>query len=338
MKTDWDFDHVGLVVSDLDNVLDYYPSIGVGVNIGRLGPNATNPVPGAAEEELIPWTMTVYGKPRTNPPRPATAGRVNVNRVIANLQVGSLVIECIHGRPQGDGFNDDFFRGYGDGISHICFNVPDPEKETARLFKKGAADIMNLVRSGKIVENYLGTAKYGNIWLSFRPMPETWHRAWQAHNRAHPLASNWKFTGMGVATRDLDKAVEYYRYLGIAAFQPEVMLDSSASRSFKVHGLTGSVARARTRTAMVGSVAYQFAQTLEEETTYGECLRKRGEGAYSLDFTVDDLETETTRLTYRGIRVALSGKPRNGAAFAYFDTRAVGNMMVKLVQAGHPKI
>ena len=332
MNNDWDFDHVGLVVRDLDEVMAYYPSIGIGVNIGPLGNGAVWPVPGSPEEEPVPWTMTVYGKPRTERPRPTRPGVIPMNRVIANLQVGSLVIECIHGRPEGNGFNDDYFRDYGDGISHICFNVPDPEKETARLFKKGAEDIMSLVRSGKIVENYLGTAKYGNIWLSFRPMPEQSHRAWQAHNRAHPLVSAWQFRGMGVATRDLYKAVDYYRYLGIASLEPEVVVDTSSARGFKVHGLTGSAVKVRTRTAVVGSVAYEFAQTLEKETTFGECLSQRGEGAFSLDFTVDDLDKETAKLVYRGIKVVLSGKAKNGPAFAYFDTRAVGNMMVKLVE------
>ena len=84
---------------------------------------------------------------------------------------------------------------------------------------------------------------------------------------------------------------------------------------------------------MVGPVAYEFAQSLEKETTFGEFLTRRGEGAYSLDFMVDDLEKETARLVYRGIRVVLSGKTKDGSAFAYFDTRKVGNLMVKLVQA-----
>ncbi len=334
MKKDWEFDHIGLVVRDLDEVLAYYPSIGIGVNIGPLGNGAVWPVPSSPEEEPEPTTMTVYGKPSAERRRSTAEQRIYMTKIIGNLQVGSLVIECIHGRPNGDGFNDDFFRAYGDGISHICFNIPGPEKETARLFKKGAEDIMSLEHHGKIAENYVGTAKYGNIWLSFRPPAGEWHKAWQAHNRAHPLVSDWKFRGMGVATRDLDKAVKYYQYLGIATVQPEVMLDSSSSRGFKVHGLTGSVAKARTRTAMIGPTAYEFAQTLEKDTTYGECLSRRGEGAYSLDFTVNDLQKETARLTYRGIRVVLSGKTANGSAFAYFDTREVGNMMVKLVQAG----
>lgn len=329
VKKDWEFDHIGLVVRDLDEIMSYYPSIGIGVNIGPLGYGAVWPVPGSPEEEPVPWSMTVYGKPRPN--RPSRPWETGMNKVIANLQVGSLVIECIHGRPQGDGFNDDFFRAFGDGISHICFNVRDPEKETAALFEKGCEDIMSLVRSGKIVENYVGTARYGNIWLSFRPMPDQTHRAWQAHNRAHPLVSSWRFLGMGVATRDLDRAVEYYRDLGVVTFEPEAVLDSSAP-GFKVHGLTGCVARARIRTAILGPVAYEFTQTLEKETTFGECLSQRGEGAYSLDFAVDDLARETSRLVYRGIKVVLSGRTNSGDAFACFDTRKVGNMMIKLVQ------
>jgi hypothetical protein len=94
------------------------------------------------------------------------------------------------------------------------------------------------------------------------------------------------------------------------------------------------VARARTRVAMVGSIAHEFAQPLEKETIFGEFLTRRGEGVFSLDFMVDNLEKETARLTYRGVRVVLSGKAKDGSAFAYFDTRKVGNLMVKLVQAG----
>ena len=334
MKNDWRFDHVGLVVKELDEILAYYPQIGIGVNIGPLSPNATRPVPGSPEEEPAPSISTAYGKPSTERPVRNVGQRVTVNRIIDNIQVGSLVVECIRGRPDQSSFNDNFFKDYGEGISHICYNVPDPEGETSRIVKKGIEIIMNIERNGKIAENYLGTTKYGNIWLSFRPPPDKWHLAWQAHNRAHPLVSRWKFHGMGVATRDLDKAVEYYQFLDVAEFQPEVVLDSGSSRDFRVHGLTGSVARARTRTAMVDSVAYEFTQPLEKGTTYGEFLSTRGENAYSLDFTVDDLEKETAKLVYRGIRVVLSGKAKDGSAFAYFDTRNVGNLMVKLVQAG----
>lgn len=333
MKNTWEFDHVGMVVRSLAEISAYYPSLGIGVDIGPLGNGAVWPVPGSPEEERRPTKMTVFGKPFVDRPHSPTPAGVMVNNFIQNLQVGSLVIEGIMAHPGDDGMNDVFFRGYGEGISHICFNVPDPEKETAALVKKGCDIVMSLEQDGEIVENYLDTGKYGHIWLSFRPLPDKRHRDWQAHNRAHPLVSNWQFRGMGIVVCDLDGAVAYYRHLGIAAMQPEVMRDSSSSRSYKVHGLTGSVAKARTRVAVIGSVEYEFVQTLEKETTFGEFLSRRPEGAFSLNFMVNDLEKETARLAYRGVHVLLSGKPKDSRAFAYFDVRKVGNLLIKLVQA-----
>ncbi|MBN2239463.1 MAG: VOC family protein [Dehalococcoidales bacterium] len=332
MKNDWEFDHVGLVVSDLDEILTYYPSLGIGVDIGPLSPNAVWPVPGSPEEESKPTTMTVYGKPHV-PERHPVTGRVPVNRIIENIQMGNLVIECILGRPDGNGMNDDFFRDWGEGISHVCYNIPDPDGATDAMVKKGTGIIMSLESEGKIAENYVDTARYGAIWLSFRPPAGEAHKAWQAHNRAHPLTSKWKFYGVGVATGNIDEAVEYFTQLGVTEMGPEAVIDSSSSPEFKVHGLTGSAVNVRTRKAEIGSIVYELAQTLEKETTFGECLSKRGEGVYSLDFTVDNLEEETSRLVYRGVQVLFSGKSAEDKAFIYFDTRKVGNLMVKLIQA-----
>ena len=183
---------------------------------------------------------------------------------------------------------------------------------------------MSLEQEGKIIENYLETSKYGKIWLSFRPPAGKQHKAWQAHNRAHPLVSDWQFIGMGVATKDLDKAVEYYQSLGIAEVYPEEIFDNSS--------LPDSGVKARTRKVVVGTISYEFAQPLETEPIFGEFLTERGEGVYSLDFKVDNLEEEASRLRYRGVEVVLRGELESGDIFTYFDTRKVGNLMVKLVQ------
>lgn len=39
------------------------------------------------------------------------------------------------------------------------------------------------------------------------------------------------------------------------------------------------------------------------------------------------------RLVENGAHVALSATPETGGAFTYFDTREVGNAMIKLIQA-----
>jgi hypothetical protein len=56
-------------------------------------------------------------------------------------------------------------------------------------------------------------------------------------------------------------------------------------------------------------------------------------GVNDFIFTVDNLEKETAGLAAKGVPAVLSGNPKNGGAFAYFDTRKVGNMMMKLIQA-----
>jgi hypothetical protein len=62
-------------------------------------------------------------------------------------------------------------------------------------------------------------------------------------------------------------------------------------------------------------------------------LDSRGEGVVDIAFTVEDLEKEAATLIYRGIPAVLSGKPKNGPAFAYFDTRKnSGNIMIRLIQ------
>jgi alkylation response protein AidB-like acyl-CoA dehydrogenase len=55
-----------------------------------------------------------------------------------------------------------------------------------------------------------------------------------------------------------------------------------------------------------------------------------GRGATLMEQVIFNEEMAT--LIYRGIRVVLSGKDSNGQSFAYFDTREVGNLMVKLVE------
>ena len=87
------------------------------------------------------------------------------------------------------------------------------------------------------------------------------------------IASNWKFRGTGIAVNDMDKLVEYYQFLGLGTFQPEVMFDSSSIADFKVNGRPpDTVVKARTRKVQVGPVVYEFVQPLEGETIYKESL------------------------------------------------------------------
>ena len=312
MESNWELNHVGLVVRDWNRVLDYYQSLEIGISLG----------PQPVYMDLAgggPVTFFSYGKPHK------VRSRHKLYRYIdKDCQIGSLQLELTKNRKVAV-----------EGINHICFNVPDIKAETAKLVEKGCEIILSFEQDDTIIENYLDTRKFCNIILSLRCPSRKWEKTWKAHNMAHPLLSNWKFRGVGVAVRDLDKTVEYYQSLGIAEFQPEVTLDSSSFTYFKVDGKTpDTVVRARTRIARIGPVVYEFVQPLDGETIYKESLDCRGEGVNDMAFTVDDLDKEIARLAERGTRVILSGKPQTGSTFAYFDTHKFGgHTMIKLIQA-----
>ncbi len=312
MEGNWELNHVGMVVEDLDKAVDYYHSL----DMGTLLPDGPRP-PG---EERAPVSMLMYGKPIPSWSR------------VKHLMVGSLHLEVVQPPRLASGIhvNTDFLDNNGEGISHICFYVADIEGETAKLVEKGCQEVVLVERDGKVLENYLDTRKVGNIMLSLQPPADEKEIA----RKASHMAGNWKFRGAGVVVRDLDKAVDYYQSLDVATFQPEVMFDSSELTDLKVHGKTpDTTARARTRMLRIGPVELEFIQPLEGEAIHKEFLESRGEGISDIAFTVDDLDKETANLVDKGVPAILSGKPESGCAFAYFDIRKHGSTMLQLRQA-----
>jgi catechol 2,3-dioxygenase-like lactoylglutathione lyase family enzyme len=325
MEDRWEFSHVGLVVRDKDKVMEYYQSLGIGASVGPQPPGPALP----AAEKRPPVTILIYGEPvDIDLSRPAEENA----RWEGNLQIGSLQLEVLLTPPTF--FQWRYSEKGSEGISHMCFNVPEIKEKTAQLVEKGCQVVFSVEREGWIGENYLDTSKYGGVWLSMRPPKDDWFKEWEARRMAQSI-NNWKFRGVGLAVRDLDKAVAYYKSLGIGAFQPEVRFDSSSFDDFKVNGEpTNTTVKARKRMTQIGSLVYEFVQPLEGETIYTEALNSRGEGINDIIFTVEDLGKEVTELVGKGASVILSGKHRNDSAFAYIDTRrGGGNIMVRLIQA-----
>ncbi len=325
MKSDWELGHVGLVVRDWNDALGYYQSTGMGISVGPQVVNLDFQSGGPSKFFLNDKVPRISGGsgPGTlaaSKPKRGKESKPNTYKFMdKDCQVGSLLLEILQDRSIPY-----------EGITHLCFNVPDVDSETARLLEKGCEMVLSFTQGKKVCENYIDTREFGHVNVSFRPPVEKWEKAWTAHNLAHPLLSGWKFHGFGIAVRDIDKAVEYYESLDIAAFEAEAMLDSSSLENVESMGKT---VKARTRTAQVGPVAFEFAQPVEGDAIYGESLECRGEGISDMSFTVDDLEEETASLVRKGVPVVLRGKPQSGPEFAYFDTREFsGNIMVRLMQ------
>lgn len=332
MKDDWKLNHVGLVVRDWNVPMGYYQSTGMGVTVGpqivtrdfqELNAGPSN----AFFNREIPRINGGSGPGKPADPEPeGSAGRrpSTYTFMDKDCQVGDLLFEVLQDRTIPF-----------EGITHLCYNVPDPKAETAKLTEKGCGTVLSFTQGETILENYVDTRQYGHVIISFRPPVQRWEKEWTAHNMSHLSVSAWKFHGMGVVVRDMDKTVDYYALLDIAEFQAEGLLDSASVEAIEgVNGGTDSGIKAKTRSADIGPVVFEFVQPLEGEAIFGESLESRGEGVCNIAFTVADLGQEIGKLTQRGVRIAFSGTPKTGPAFAYFDTRdSSGNIMVKLIQA-----
>ncbi len=315
MQKDWVLSHIALHVKDMDAITSYYDSIGIGIHL------PIKPGPPPAPDARVPETLNLRFHKATGPAVGATPA--DAATFLTFSQIGTLNVEVTKRLKKDVEF-----------IHHVCFNVPDLYAESVPLVvEKGCEVPFLIVKDRLIEENHIDTTKFGGVILSLRPDPDGKRSEREKAARDRLELNGWTFRGLGIGVEDLDKAVEYYEYLGLGTFQPEGALDSGATADFKVNGeaSTGTV-KARTRTLQIGPMTYEFTQPLEGETIYRESLDRRGEGVNDFVFTVADLEEETAKLADKGVRVLQSGNPENDAAFAYFDTRKVGNMMMKLVQ------
>jgi len=329
MESHWEFNHAGIVLKDKNGFLQYFQSKGTGLSVGPQPLSVTQyHIKG---ESSVMMYRKLDGDPvtRSGPSHPPMAHTF----YDGECQIGSLQMECVEVPPGPGNFITEYLASKGEGINHLCFNVPHPEEETQKLLSRGC-DLMFSAKIGdQTIENYIDTRRFGDVIVSFRPPVGEWERAWRANNLAYPLVNDWEFRGVGVVVRDLDKTSEYYHSLGFVV-QPERRLDGDAIVDLKIAGqVPDTRIEARSRMVEIGSLLCEFVQPVKGETLYQDSLDRRDEGINSIVFLVDDLEKETSRLVERGTPVLLSGKPLEGDAFAYFDTRQVGNTMVKLTQA-----
>jgi catechol 2,3-dioxygenase-like lactoylglutathione lyase family enzyme len=309
----WEFNHSGVFARDLKKTIRYYRDLG-------LAPDLPPP-----ERTRNPGDKAVnieFGEPMDNTPTPGEF-------FLVLIYIGDLEFEILNAPktiPPGEALS------YREGINHFCISVPDIDAEADRLAGKGLRIIQDFKLNGVRMEDYLDTREHGNVLLSMRtPMTEE-----MKQRKAANAIIDWKFRGHTAVVKDLDKVVDFYRYLEIAEFRPEVTFDSETTADIQVYGRTPKRRmKARTRTARIGDRLFlELVQPVEADEIYRETLYRKGEGIIDITFTVDDLEKETKIMVEKGVSMIFSGKPENGSPFACFDTRQDGgDVIIKLVQS-----
>ncbi len=142
------------------------------------------------------------------------------------------------------------------------------------------------------------------------------------------MGNNWELAHVGVVVRDMDKTVEYYQSLGIATkIGPERTQDNKSLDAMVYGKPADPKYKIKIRAVQIGPLELLLNQPVEGESRQKDFLDSRGEGINHIAFTVDDLDSERTKLVEKGIPVMYEIKGN-----AYFDTRKFGNVVVQLLQ------
>lgn len=148
-----------------------------------------------------------------------------------------------------------------------------------------------------------------------RARPGLWDRAYQ----------------IGVVVRDLDKAQAFYERLGIGPFEEG---PSAHALRREIYGEEAPDAAVRGSLAKMGNIEFELLQPVSGNTIQAEFLERHGEGVVHICAFTDDLEADKEELVGRGCPVISEGWLSDGGHFAYFDTRAIGGLVLELFQTG----
>jgi methylmalonyl-CoA/ethylmalonyl-CoA epimerase len=133
MHEDWKFHHVGIVVRDKDNAIEFYKSLGIGPFTSFVGPSG-----------LSVTETKVLGK---------AAGHSFLE---CSTALGGSRVTIIQPLEGGESVYSEFFEKKGEGLHHIAFIVDDLDKEIASMAKMGCS----VIQSGTVMQNGKARSKY----------------------------------------------------------------------------------------------------------------------------------------------------------------------------------
>ncbi len=133
---------------------------------------------------------------------------------------------------------------------------------------------------------------------------------------------------LGYVVRNVEKACEFYEAIyGVGPFQviPDVDMGGAILRGKPVE------TRIKVALAKSDKVEIEFIQPLQGKNLYTEFLDAKGDGIHHLGFVVDDMNSWKAQFAARGFEPVFH-RDMGVMEFAYFDTSAVGGLMLELLQ------
>jgi methylmalonyl-CoA/ethylmalonyl-CoA epimerase len=140
-----------------------------------------------------------------------------------------------------------------------------------------------------------------------------------------PAALLTRIDHVGIAVRDLDKAIARYREVfGLQVAHQEVNEEQGVREAMLAVGDSDTYV--------------QLLAPLSDDSPIASYLDKRGEGIQQIAYAVDDIEAVDAALRERGVRL-LYDAPRGGTAGSrinFVHPRDMGGVLIELVEHAHP--
>lgn len=127
-----------------------------------------------------------------------------------------------------------------------------------------------------------------------------------------------KINHIGIAVKDLDQAIDFYRKLGLEVTSTEVV----ESQKVKIAFLP------------VGEVRLELLAATSEDSPITKFIEKKGEGIQHIAFHVDDVQSHIDNASENGIE-PIDNQPRQGAhetEIAFLHPKFTGGVLIEFCQ------
>ena len=138
---------------------------------------------------------------------------------------------------------------------------------------------------------------------------------------------------VGIACRDLSKAIELYRAtFGLEVVSREENEEQGVREAMLAVGPDAAI-------AVAGGPGYvQLLEPLRPDTPVGKFIARRGEGIHHVGYGVADITAAMAAIGGTGIRL-IDERPRHGsmgASIAFLHPADLGGVLTELVQFARP--
>ncbi len=127
-----------------------------------------------------------------------------------------------------------------------------------------------------------------------------------------------KINHIGIAVKDLDKAIEFYRKLGLEVSSTEVVESQKVKIAF----------------IPVGETRLELLAATSEDSPIARFIEKKGEGIQHIAFDVDDVKAHLQKAAESDIQ-AIDKEPRAGAhnsQIAFLHPKSTNGVLLEFCQ------